>query len=401
MDTGEMAQRVLAPLLGCGLATAMFASNVFAVRTQQRRGKGLGALNCAQYHFMVGNTLGWLVYAFLVGDQWVFWSNFPGLLIGVWLCLKTVELADDGLVGWLCFWGLFSFASMFYLPRADAASYCGYTVCAVLFCFYTAPLSMMGTIIKQRDSSSLYAPMSAICLACSALWMVYGLVVDDVFIWGPNVVGCVLSILQLLLCLCIPNKGGAKLQAPKYEDLEEGGVELAVTVELAEVAAIEIACNAQDAQDIADAIDAQEAAEAKKLEYDGVEKPLKKSSSTTGLLGNEAEAAADFAAHRPSHTMIDFSAARGGATGDCAVCLASLDESAMALHCGHRFCLACLHRCSDVDLQLCPTCRHPHELNPDVLRARLTAFRDGYANWRRGSHVGARGEVDDISAPAK
>jgi len=110
-----------------------------------------------------------------------------------------------------------------------------------------------------------------------------------------------------------------------------------------------------------------------------------------------------------------------GATLECAICLTSIsgstepffrggaeekDEStssattAVELRCGHRFCTPCMKKCAANDLASCPTCRHPHELDPIVLQDRLDAFRGNYQNWRKGGTSGAKGEVDDISAAA-
>ena len=60
----------------------------------------------------------------------------------------------------------------------------------------------------------------------------------------------------------------------------------------------------------------------------------------------------------------------------------------------------CMKKCAANDLASCPTCRHPHELDPVVLQDRLDAFRGNYQNWRKGGTSGAKGEVDDISAAA-
>ena len=84
----------------------------------------------------------------------------------------------------------------------------------------------------------------------------------------------------------------------------------------------------------------------------------------------------------------------------CNICLTSSD-SPITLRCNHRFCTACLRRCSEMALSSCPTCRRPHELNPDALRTRLDAYRQEYRHWRRGRARGVKGEITTIiTAPA-
>jgi len=106
--------------------------------------------------------------------------------------------------------------------------------------------------------------------------------------------------------------------------------------------------------------------------------------------------------HRTLHFAPKYYHQRKGVSSggmlECAVCLTGTDESMVVLHCGHRFCPSCLTRCSESELRCCPTCRHPHELDPEVLKKRFEAYRKGYRNWRRGGAKGSKNEVDDISA---
>ena len=75
----------------------------------------------------------------------------------------------------------------------------------------------------------------------------------------------------------------------------------------------------------------------------------------------------------------------------------------MVLACRHRFCGACLARCAAHDLSSCPTCRRPHELDPDALRRRLGAYRrDVLPHYMLLyldlllSKVGGKGDAPDV-----
>ena len=82
--------------------------------------------------------------------------------------------------------------------------------------------------------------------------------------------------------------------------------------------------------------------------------------------------------------------------GDCVVCLTTVDQP-VVLRCGHAFCKSCLRRCASHDIATCPTCRAPHELDPDALQKRLVGFRSSYGNWRKGGARGARNEITAIT----
>jgi hypothetical protein len=64
---------------------------------------------------------------------------------------------------------------------------------------YFAPLQHAVTVIKTRDSSSIYAPWSALQLLNAGLWSVYGLCVFDVWI----LVSALLGVFSALVALCL------------------------------------------------------------------------------------------------------------------------------------------------------------------------------------------------------
>lgn len=84
---------------------------------------------------------------------------------------------------------------------------------------------------------------------------------------------------------------------------------------------------------------------------------------------------------------------------ECAVCLGNAEEHCIKLNCGHIFCPNCLRCCAAHKHVNCPTCRKPHQLDPDELKARLNAYRACYRSWRSGGNKGCIGEVHAICAP--
>jgi hypothetical protein len=52
----------------------------------------------------------------------------------------------------------------------------GSTAVAVLGIYYMAPLSSLMQVLRERDSSSIYWPLSLTNLVNAALWFVYGMV---------------------------------------------------------------------------------------------------------------------------------------------------------------------------------------------------------------------------------
>lgn len=57
---------------------------------------------------------------------------------------------------------------------------------AVLGVYYVLPLSTVATVLKDRDSSSLYWPLSLMNVINGCLWFAYGLAITDFFILLPK-----------------------------------------------------------------------------------------------------------------------------------------------------------------------------------------------------------------------
>jgi len=76
-------------------------------------------------------------------------------------------------------------------------------LCVVLF---ASPLTAMGEVVKKRDSSSIYAPFAIVQAINCLMWFVYGLKIQDQWVFGPNAAGLGLAAIQLFLLLIFPKK---------------------------------------------------------------------------------------------------------------------------------------------------------------------------------------------------
>ena len=90
----------------------------------------------------------------------------------------------------------------------------------------------------------------------------------------------------------------------------------------------------------------------------------------------------------------------------CVVCLSDVDaDSSVTLGCNHTFCMGCMKKCAHFNIERCPTCRRPHDLDVGALQSRMAAYRRDYRSWRTGAARGARGTiaagvVNPITQPA-
>ena len=452
MTLSEIIILLVCPLVGIGLGLSMFLSNVFNLRKQKLLENGLGEVNPIPFSTIFGNCVGGCIYAAVHQNQWVWWANFPGVIIGLHLCCESVMICGHhkkdavvrnslvrNIMFWVAFWTLMGWALAFTCTPAVGATLIGIVSSVVCVMVYASPLTTVAKVLREWDASSIYPPMCFIATVCTLLWTIYGLAVNDGYVWVPNGVGLFFSTVQLMLVTLLPSNGRPadfeiNKQTPTAMDVELGNIFCSTDTawQPVEKGTVVTAKVLSDGAPV-DAIHKPDLGPIAEIPpFAPAMYPNKKSSFESlalhrahhSILPNHGGALIDGAEIGAFGGARDLafpakSSAFSGATLECAICLASIsgstkplvrggaeekDEStssastAVELRCGHRFCTPCMKKCAANDLASCPTCRHPHELDPIVLQDRLDAFRGNYQNWRKGGTSGAKGEVDDISA---
>jgi solute carrier family 50 protein (sugar transporter) len=78
-------------------------------------------------------------------------------------------------------------------------------------------MSTLLNVIRTHDASSFYWPLSLTCLINGALWTVYGIFIGDGFIWGPNLLGAFLGLVQLGFIFAYRKSGTQKIDDDNVE----------------------------------------------------------------------------------------------------------------------------------------------------------------------------------------
>ncbi|XP_054799848.1 bidirectional sugar transporter SWEET3-like [Prosopis cineraria] len=84
---------------------------------------------------------------------------------------------------------------------------------------YASPLVVMKKVIQSKSVEFMPLPLSLCSFLASVLWLTYGLLIRDIFVAGPSVIGAPLAILQLVLH-CKYWKGKVA-EEPNGQDLEK------------------------------------------------------------------------------------------------------------------------------------------------------------------------------------
>lgn len=167
---------------------------------------------------MVWSCNAWMLYGFTVPNPFIVASNFAGAVasmgfVVVLLPLIPRERAADRLqvqvvmvVGALIsytLWSVLIFSEQHYEQRKFVVGLYGSMLCVILF---ASPLSTAYEVISTANAASIYAPLTATQVTNCLSWTIYGLVIGDIWVWGPNGMGLALGLMQLALKLIYPSK---------------------------------------------------------------------------------------------------------------------------------------------------------------------------------------------------
>lgn len=159
-----------------------------------------------------------MLYGFTVPNPFIVASNFAGAVasmgfVVVLLPLIPRERAADRLqvqvvmvVGALIsytLWSVLIFSEQHYEQRKFVVGLYGSMLCVILF---ASPLSTAYEVISTANAASIYAPLTATQVTNCLSWTIYGLVIGDIWVWGPNGMGLALGLMQLALKLIYPSK---------------------------------------------------------------------------------------------------------------------------------------------------------------------------------------------------
>jgi solute carrier family 50 protein (sugar transporter) len=243
MSVPEWVLTTLIPSIAIVITTAMWLSPLKAVLAA-RKSRELGDTNPYPYVATILNCIGYTSYGLMKKDEFLFWSNVTGLVLGLFYLINTMtiiagktkpyeELSDQYktleylLLFAFSFWPIILLISQFGFsgfpdPQEQAMSLVGTISMMFSIAYYAAPCATMLEVIKKRDSASLYAPMITLNLVNSLLWSSYGLALLDPNIAAPNCIGVVLAVLQLTLSVMFKRKEATVIVEIEFREKKDG-----------------------------------------------------------------------------------------------------------------------------------------------------------------------------------
>jgi solute carrier family 50 protein (sugar transporter) len=200
------------PSIGSVLCLMLYSSplkEVYAIHKKQ----DLGPFNPTPYALQILNAVAWCTYGMyqpLPTAGYVFYPNWYGVITGVVILGVTYPLSPKKtqvkIMGILI-----TLASLYYFiaftlhiaveDLAVKQTVLGSIAICVQLCFFASPLETLATVIKTKDSKSIYWPLSLITLIAASFSVTYGLAIKNTVIAVPNVFTAILAAIQLMICM--------------------------------------------------------------------------------------------------------------------------------------------------------------------------------------------------------
>ncbi|KAF7816721.1 bidirectional sugar transporter SWEET3 [Senna tora] len=219
--------RMAIAVLGNAASVSLYAAPTVTFKRVIKK-KSTEEFSCIPYSIGLLNCLLYTWYGLPVVSYK--WENFPIVTVngvGILLELSYVQVAMTAIPVLLvfCITALLStFALHDHRHRKLLVGSIGLVVSVTM---YGAPLVVMKKVIKTKSVEFMPLPLSLCSFFASVLWMTYGLLIRDIFVAGPSVIGVPLAILQLVLH-CKYWKGRV-MEEPNKGDLEKGNLEMGDT----------------------------------------------------------------------------------------------------------------------------------------------------------------------------
>ncbi|KAI4338609.1 hypothetical protein MLD38_023646 [Melastoma candidum] len=127
------------------------------------------------------------------------------------LILRLLLIIDVG-----CY-GLILSLTAFLLEGKQRINAVGWICAAFNIAVFAAPLSIMTKVVRSRSVKFMPFGLSFFLTLCATTWFFYGLLIKDMFIAVPNVIGFLLGIAQMILYMLYRNPKTQKDEAKEKQ----------------------------------------------------------------------------------------------------------------------------------------------------------------------------------------
>ena len=170
---------------------------------------------------MLVNGVYWSLYGDMKGDNTVFVPNFSSVIVGL-VCVIIYHIYSKYGIKtsyYLISLGLVILAIIY--KTYNLPNILGYIGVVMAVLLMGSPLATLGTVLKEKSTAALPFYPSLMTFFNALSWSLYGLLVSkDPLIYGPNLLGLLLAIVQLLLFVIFGFPSAIDVNTAASKDLE-------------------------------------------------------------------------------------------------------------------------------------------------------------------------------------
>ncbi|XP_027338949.1 bidirectional sugar transporter SWEET3 [Abrus precatorius] len=237
--------RMVVAVIGNVASVSLYAAPTVTFKRVIRK-KSTEEFSCIPYIIALLNCLLFTWYGLPVISYK--WENFPlvtvngvgiafelsYLLIYFWFSTakEKVKVAMTVVPVLLVFCAIAIASAFAFIDHGHRKLLVGSIGLGVSVAMYASPLVVMRKVIQTKSVEFMPLPLSLCSFLASVLWLTYGLLIRDIFVAGPSVIGTPLGILQLVLhCKYWKRR---VMEEPNKVELQKGSVEK-VDIEMGDV----------------------------------------------------------------------------------------------------------------------------------------------------------------------
>mmetsp|Transcript_47268 Transcript_47268/g.115104 ORF Transcript_47268/g.115104 Transcript_47268/m.115104 type:complete len:230 (-) Transcript_47268:445-1134(-) len=200
---------VIVQMVAC-VITILSVLSPFPVIRKVAKRRSTGEFSHLPYSLNFFNSTLALIYGFHVRNRFLIMINTFCVFTTCGFLLTYQRFSAQrpllrvySLLGFLMSVLIFWYAHM--LGDAKGRTLLGSVQNFVTCCCYASPLATLGTVLRTKSAESL--PFLLVLMSCISgmAWLLYGLLIQDVFVQFPSLVGTTLSFFQLSLFAIYPS----------------------------------------------------------------------------------------------------------------------------------------------------------------------------------------------------
>lgn len=189
------------------LAATLFTLGLFSAGMLTCReivhNRSVGAVPHLPFVAASVNCALWLTYGLQIGDGVIMFVNSAGLVLQLaYLAVfhayaeKKVPVRRDVAIATATICGVVVY---FMCVEYGALVKLGLVCNFFTVCFFASPLATMAEVVRSRCTDTMSLPLSVMSLLTTVSWLLYGILISNLFVQVPNGLGMLLSVVQLSL----------------------------------------------------------------------------------------------------------------------------------------------------------------------------------------------------------